>query len=270
MIKTNKKRAIIAFSGGQDSTTILLTELAKDRFDEIICVSFSYGQTHYNEVDIAKDIIDNIKKHFTFNTKITFVNKIMQTPIAGSALTHAAGDVNTRHRLNPNLPASWVPHRNLMFLTNLHSMALEENCGVMLTGVCQADGSHLDGSEEPSYPDCTRQFIQSLNVTLNISALTDISIETPLMDLSKGQEWLYLYDFLGEMGVEFVRLKTLTCYNGCTEKMNRYGFGCDNCPSCQARAHGWDEFNEDLGYNVYHPDSDTSKFAQSLFAPVDD
>ena len=138
--------------------------------------------------------------------------------------------MNGEHPLNKNLPASYVPNRNALFITTAHAMAQTLGAGVLITGVCETDFS--------GYPDCRNEFVVSLAKSLNIGAETDIIVETPLMYLDKKQTW----ELAEEVGIlELVRTRTLTCYNG-IETLNEWGLGCGECPSCKLREKGYREF----------------------------
>ena len=219
------KKALVVFSGGQDSTTCL--GWAIKNFDEVQAISYVYGQKHKQEVKIAQAIAKNlgIKHHFI---DISFFGEI-----ADSALTHD-GDVNEKHSRFSHLPASFVPNRNLMFLTIAHSLAQKIGYEHLVTGVCETDYS--------GYPDCRDDFVKQTQATLNMSSEARITIWTPLMFLNKAQTW----KLAEEVGVlEIVKEQTLTCYNGVME-MNEWGYGCGACPACLLRKKGWEEYQEKI------------------------
>ena len=215
------KRALVVFSGGQDSTTCLFW--AKEKYDEVTAVSFLYGQNHKVELEMARNIA-NVANVNHMVIDISFFGKIVK-----SALT-SEGDVNQQHTDHADLPASFVPNRNAMFLTIAHSIAQKIEAEAVVTGVGESDYS--------GYPDCRYAFIKSINESLNLGSETEIRIETPLMFLKKKEIW-QLADSLGKLSV--VRDQTLTCYNGVTTR-NEWGMGCGECPSCKLRARGYDEF----------------------------
>lgn len=218
------KKCLVIFSGGQDSTTCL--GYAIQKYDEVECISFKYGQKHDKEIKQAKKICErlNIKQHII---DISFFSNVVD-----SALT-SNGDVNTKHNRLKNLPASFVPNRNAIFITISHALAQKIDANYLVTGVCETDFS--------GYPDCRDNFIKSLNVSLNIGSESNIVIDTPLMWLNKKETWQLAEDvnFL-----EIVKTMTLTCYNGIT-KENQWGLGCGNCPACLLRKKGYDEYVQD-------------------------
>lgn len=216
-------KALVVFSGGQDSTTCLGYALKK--YDEVETVTFLYGQKHSQEIEIAKKIADE------YSVKLHTIDLSFFKDISVSALT-GDGDMNGEHPLRKSLPASYVPNRNALFLTIAHAMAQTIGADVVITGVCETDFS--------GYPDCRQVFITQLEKSLNLGAESSIKIETPLMYLTKAQTW----ELAEEVGfLETVRVKTLTCYNG-VETMNQWGMGCGECPSCKLRAKGYYEYIE--------------------------
>ena len=226
----DKDHALVIFSGGQDSTTCL--GWAKNRYSKVTAISFVYGQKHDCEIEQAK----------TITTKLGVEHKIIEADFFGgivnSALT-SNGDVNVVHEDNDSLPASFVPNRNAFFITMSHAYAQKINAGVLVTGTCETDGSSLhEGSGVPSYPDCTRNFIDSICLSLNIGSLTNIEIKTPLMYIDKGDTFRLAEN---EGILDTVIQDSHTCYNG-SSKMNNHGRGCGECPSCKARQTGYDNF----------------------------
>ena len=215
-----KNKAVVIFSGGQDSTTCL--KWASNRYDEVVAISFIYGQKHKIEIEQAIKITDKLKvEHHVID--ISFFGDLVD-----SALTHN-GDVNAPHpRLN-DLPASFVPNRNAVFITLAHSLAQKIGAETLVTGVCETDFS--------GYLDCRQVFIDSIEVTLSLSSV-HIDIVTPLMWLNKKQTWELAE---AEGCVDIVRDLTITCYNGCTDK-NEWGMGCGECPSCKLRKRGYNEY----------------------------
>jgi 7-cyano-7-deazaguanine synthase len=216
------KKAVIIFSGGQDSTTCLYW--ARNHFDEIEAITFNYGQKHSIELECSKKICEknNIKQTII---DISFLNTIVE-----SALT-SNGNVN---KLNSKgLPDSFVPNRNQLFITLAHSYAQKINAEALITGTCETDFS--------GYPDCRNVFIKSIEATSNLGSESDISILTPLMYLNKA-ETFKLADELGYLN-EIVN-DSHTCYNGDREHLHEWGYGCDNCPACELRKKGFNEFKK--------------------------
>lgn len=218
------KKALVVFSGGQDSTTCLIWALKE--FDEVQAVSFAYGQRHELELECAKNITED------FSVKHHILDLGLLNQLAPNALTRK--NIDIKEGKDDELPSTFVDGRNLLFLSFAAILAKQLGYHHIVTGVCQTDFS--------GYPDCRDVFIKSLNVTLNLSMDYNFIIHTPLMWLDKKQTWA-LSDELGHF--EYVRTKTLTCYNGII------GDGCGTCPACKLRSNGLklylEECNEVLG-----------------------
>jgi len=212
----NKKSAIVVFSGGQDSTTCLFW--AKERFDEVIALSFDYGQRHALELECARDLC---KK---YNVEHHILNLDLLNQLAPNSLTRVDIEVDKEH-VGDTPPNSFVDGRNLLFLTFVGIFAKQRDINHIITGVSQSDFS--------GYPDCRDVFIKSLNVTLNLSMDYEFVIHTPLMWIDKMETWK-MADDLGVLDI--VRQETLTCYNGII------GDGCGDCPACALRSKGLEDY----------------------------
>jgi len=215
-------KALVIFSGGQDSTTCL--GWALNRFEEVECICFSYGQTHSIEVEQAQKICN------TMNVKLKLIRIDFLNELVVSALT-SGKDVNQKHELNKELPASWVPNRNALFLVLAHSYAQKIGADKLIIGVSQADYS--------GYPDCREEFIDSMEKTLNSASNTDIEIISPLMFRNKAQTFRLAEE---ENILDLVINESHTCYNGDRKHNHAWGYGCDNCPACKLRKKGYQEF----------------------------
>ncbi len=218
------KKAVVIFSGGQDSTTCLFWAL--NRFDEIEAITFNYGQKHAIELEQAKKICGER------GIKQTIIDISFLDTIVKSALT-SHGDVNVLNE--KGLPASFVPNRNSLFITLSHAYAQKIGAQTLVTGVCQAD--------EQGYPDCRQGFIDAITTALNVGSMSDIKIETPLMHLSKKDTWALAHD---EGCFLVVVEDSHTCYNGDREHHHAWGFGCGECPACKGREKGYNEYQESL------------------------
>ncbi|MCI1902553.1 MAG: 7-cyano-7-deazaguanine synthase QueC [Enterococcaceae bacterium] len=210
-----KEKALIVFSGGQDSTTCLFW--AKKHFLEVEVVTFDYGQRHAREIECAKKIAaeQGVKQHL--------LNMDLLNQLAPNALTRTTIPVKAGE--NGDLPNTFVPGRNLLFLSFAGILARQIGAKHLVTGVSQADFS--------GYPDCRFNFIQSLNLSLNLALDDTLVIDTPLMWLDKSEVW-EMSDTLGVL--DYVRTETLTCYNGIQ------GDGCGECPSCKLRKRGLEKY----------------------------
>ena len=213
----SKEKALVVFSGGQDSTTCLFW--AKRQFREVHAICFNYGQKHALEVEIARRIANDAQ--VTFHVMdIPFISQLS----SGCSLTDTS---ITMDEQKPTVgpPNTFVPGRNMFFLSIAAVYAREHEIMNIVTGVSQTDFS--------GYPDCRDSFIRSLNVTINLAMEEQFVIHTPLMWLTKAETWA-LSDELGVF--DLVRNQTLTCYNGIP------GDGCGKCPACKLRRKGLEEY----------------------------
>ncbi|WP_461676116.1 7-cyano-7-deazaguanine synthase QueC [Staphylococcus warneri] len=210
----DQNKAIVVFSGGQDSTTCLF--YAKKHFKDVILVTFNYGQRHDAEIEVAKKIAQeqNVEHHI--------LDMSLLSQLTPNALTQRDLKIEDTE---DGIPNTFVPARNLLFLSFAGALAYQIKAKHIITGVCETDFS--------GYPDCRDSFIKSMNVTLNLSMDRDFVIHTPLMWLDKAQTW-ELADNLGVLN--YIRENTLTCYNGII------GDGCGECPACQLRSRGLDQY----------------------------
>ncbi|MCA1319238.1 7-cyano-7-deazaguanine synthase QueC [Bacillus tianshenii] len=209
-----QEKAMVVFSGGQDSTTCLLWAMRE--FAEVEAVTFHYGQRHELEIECAK----SIAKELGVNHRVLDMSLLSQ--LTPNALTRTDIEIEEKEG---ELPSTFVDGRNLLFLSFAAVAAKQMGAVHIVTGVCETDFS--------GYPDCRDVFIKSLNVTLNLSMDYPFVIDTPLMWLNKAETW-QLADQLGAL--DFVRTKTLTCYNGVISD------GCGECPACRLRKRGLDEY----------------------------
>lgn len=209
-------KALVVFSGGQDSTTCLFWALKE--FDKVETLCFDYGQRHSIELKAARSIAEKAGVPFTL------LNLDLLKEITHNSLTDTAMEVDEDKPDNCP-PNTLVEGRNMLFLTFAAIFAKGKDIPNLVTGVGQADYS--------GYPDCRDEFIRSLNQTLNLSMEFQFIIHTPLMWKSKQEIWA-LADKLGVF--ELVRNQTVTCYNGII------GDGCGHCPSCQLRKKGLEAY----------------------------
>lgn len=218
----DKDKALVVFSGGQDSTTCLFW--AKREFKEVYALSFVYGQKHVKEVELARSIAAKADVHFDV-MDVSFIGSLS----SGCSLTDPSV---TMDKVKPedSVPNTFVPGRNLFFLSIAAVYAREHGISHIVTGVSQTDFS--------GYPDCRDAFIKSLNVTLNLAMEEQFVIHTPLMWIDKCETWA-LADELGVL--ELVRNETLTCYNGVQ------GDGCGHCPACKLRREGLERYLQKKG-----------------------
>ncbi|MBO8467643.1 MAG: 7-cyano-7-deazaguanine synthase QueC [Bacteroidetes bacterium] len=212
----NKDEALVVFSGGQDSSTCLFW--AKREFRKVHALTFRYGQKHSLEVEMAGKLAEKAEVDF----------HLMDTPFIGQLGANSLTDasiVMDQEKPEDSFPNTFVPGRNLFFLSIAAVVAREHGINHIVTGVSQTDFS--------GYPDCRDSFIKSLNVTLNLAMDEQFIIHTPLMWIDKAGTWA-LADELGVLDI--IRNETLTCYNGIP------GDGCGHCPACRLRRAGLEKY----------------------------
>jgi len=216
----NDKRALVVFSGGQDSTTCLAWALREYGTGNVECITFRYGQRHAQEVEAAQKIAAGfgIAGH-----RIVSLEGYGQ--LTGSALLDTGLPIETAE--GASCPNTVVDGRNMLFLLMAAIVAKRHGIRDLVTGVCETDSS--------GYPDCRDVFIKSCNATLNLAMDYTFHIRTPLMSMTKAQVWA-LADDLGIL--DTVVQHTLTCYNGIP------GRGCAACPACILRQRGYDEYEK--------------------------
>jgi 7-cyano-7-deazaguanine synthase len=218
--RTHFGAALVLFSGGQDSTTCLFW--AKKHFSRVEAIAFDYGQRHRIELDQARIIASM--------ADVSLVVQQIPHALHGSALTEHQKDVSAQHERNPDLPASFVPGRNALFLTLAACHAYNRDIADLVAGTCQTDYS--------GYPDCRRVFVDSMQTSLSLAMELDFRIHTPLMYLTKAETWKMAAD-LGVL--EIVRNQSHTDYNGDRTTFNEWGYGKLDNPASYLRAKGYEE-----------------------------
>ncbi len=212
----SKDKAVVIYSGGQDSTTCLFWAIKL--FRKVWAIGFNYGQRHVNELKAA----EIIAKESQIPYKIFKINTLHE--ISENSLTNTNVEIDSKSETDQP-PNTLVEGRNLLFLTYAGIYAKQLGVDNLVMGVGQTDYS--------GYPDCRDEFIQSAKTTLHRAFDYEFSIHTPLMWKSKAETW----SLANELGVfDLVRLKTVTCYRGIP------GPGCCECPACILRAQGLEEY----------------------------
>jgi 7-cyano-7-deazaguanine synthase len=215
-------KALVLFSGGQDSVACLYW--AKKNFGSVETITFDYGQRHSIEIEGATRIAQRAE----VPQKILRLSELTQ--LGGNALTDASAALENEGGAL-NLPTSFVPGRNILFLTLAAAWALQRDARDLVTGVCETDYS--------GYPDCRGEFIESMEQSLSLGIGTPLKIHTPLMHLNKAQT----FALAAELGcLEVVLEDSNTCYNGDRIHRHAWGYGCGECPACRLRRNGFEEW----------------------------
>jgi len=229
-------KALVLFSGGQDSTTCLAWALS--RFECVETVGFDYGQRHRVELDCRIGVLTALKKAFPDWADRLGADRIVDLglikDIGQTALTD---DIAIQIQAN-GLPNTFVPGRNILFLTVAGSIAYRRGIKHLVGGMCETDFS--------GYPDCRDDTLKALQVALNLGMDTRLVIDAPLMWLDKAETWKLSHDLGGELLVDLIRLETHTCYRGNRAHFHDWGYGCGNCPACDLRRNGYEKFRSSI------------------------
>ena len=212
--------ALVLFSGGQDSATCLAWAL--DRFDHVETLGFDYGQTHRVELDCRATLRAGMASPRLGPDHTLHIPTLAE--IGGSSLVGAPAP-----RVD-GLPDSFVPGRNLIFLTFAAALAARRGIRHLVGGMCETDYS--------GYPDCRDDTLKSLQATINLGMNTRMVLHTPLMWLDKAATWRLAEELGGPGLVELIRSESHSCYLG-DRTPHAWGAGCGSCPACQLRARGW-------------------------------
>ena len=232
MSETLQESALVLFSGGQDSTTCLAWAL--DRFATVETLGFDYGQRHIIELEQRKTVRSAIEDAFP-----KWIDRLGVDHTLGlSALSAVSETALTRQTeiafSETGLPNTFVPGRNLLFLTLAAALAYRRGIRHIVGGMCETDFS--------GYPDCRDDTIKAMQVALNLGMDRRFVLHTPLMFIDKAATWQLANDLGGNKLVDIICTDTHTCYLGERGEMHDWGHGCGECPACTLRAEGWKRF----------------------------
>ncbi len=219
-----KSRALVIFSGGQDSTTCLYW--AAKNFESVEAITFVYGQRHEVELRCAEKICQ------AENIPWSLVDLSFVSSLNSNALVNQSEEIVERGPYQ-NLPSTFVPGRNVFFLSVAAAYAAPRGIRDLVLGVCQTDYS--------GYPDCRKEFIDSMEQSLSLALDHEMNLHTPLMDLTKA-ETFEKADQLGALNQ--VLEGSHTCYRGERTRLNEWGYGCGECPACVLRKKGFQEWKQ--------------------------
>jgi 7-cyano-7-deazaguanine synthase len=225
----SERSAIVLFSGGQDSATCLAWALT--RYERVETIGFDYGQRHRVELDVRVRFLDELRKAFpSWSDRLkddhlldlTALGKISDTALtSGAAISFASN----------GLPNTFVPGRNLLFLTYAAAIAYRRDLKHVVTGVCETDYS--------GYPDCRDDTIKALQVALNLGMEKRFVLETPLMWIDKAATWSLAAHLGGKPLIDLIIEQSHTCYLGDRVHRHTWGYGCGECPACKLRGDGF-------------------------------
>jgi 7-cyano-7-deazaguanine synthase len=226
--------ALVLFSGGQDSTTCLAWALA--RYAKVETIGFDYGQRHAVELSVRPGILQKMRTLAPdWDDKLGEDHMIDLSLIAKISDTALTQEVEIAMQDN-GLPNTFVPGRNLLFMTVAATVAYRRGLDVLVGGMCETDFS--------GYPDCRDDTMKALQVALNLGMATRLKLETPLMWIDKAQTWEMARHLGGPSLIELIREDTHTCYLGERGVLHDWGYGCGKCPACELRANGYRLFSE--------------------------
>lgn len=228
----NDDGALVLFSGGQDSTTCLAWAL--DRFPRVETLGFDYRQRHTVELACREKLRSELAGFAGWSGRLGedhLLRLDALAEISETSLTREAEIAMTAE----GLPNTFVPGRNLLFLTFAAALAYRRGLRHIVTGVCETDYS--------GYPDCRDDTIKALQVALNLGMERRFVLHTPLMWIDKAATWAMAHDLGGDALVELIRADTHTCYLGDREHLHEWGAGCGACPACELRAKGWEAWH---------------------------
>lgn len=224
--------ALVLFSGGQDSTICLAYALA--RYDRVETVGFDYGQRHSVELDCRPKVIAAIKNAFPDWAPKLGEDRVCDVSVL-SEISDTAMIRETEIVVAENgLPNTFVPGRNLLFLTLAGAIAWRRGIASLVGGMCETDYS--------GYPDCRRGTMDAQELTLTRGMDRPMNIETPLMWLDKAETWDLAQELGGQALVDIVIEETHTCYLGDRTHRHEWGYGCGTCPACELRAKGYEKW----------------------------
>jgi len=224
--------ALVLFSGGQDSTTCVAWAL--NRYAKVETIGFDYGQRHAVELEVRPSVLQSLRNiNPQWDKKLGEDHMIDLSLISKISNTAMTQDVEITMMEN-GLPNTFVPGRNLLFMTVAATVAYRRGLDVLVGGMCETDFS--------GYPDCRDDTMKALQVALNLGMAPRLKLETPLMWIDKAETWKLAQDLGGNALVDLIRSGTHTCYLGERGALHDWGYGCGKCPACELRARGYANF----------------------------
>ena len=232
----SEQAALVLFSGGQDSATCLIWAL--ERFERVETIGFDYGQRHRVELEVRDWFLERVqllnpawaqRLGEDHRLDLSTLGQISDTALTGNAAFEVGRD---------GLPNTFVPGRNLIFMTYAGAIAWRRDLHTLVAGMCETDYS--------GYPDCRNDTLQTLARAIAMGLDYEISLATPLMYIDKAATWQMADDMGGPALVAEMIENTHTCYAGDRNTRHDWGYGCDNCPACNLRRNGWVKWQKTL------------------------
>ena len=232
MNAASQRKALVLFSGGQDSTACLAWAL--ERYAQVETIGFDYGQRHRIELDCRLDVLRELHAQFPAWSPKLGEDHLLDLSLLGQLSDTALTEARAIEMQANGLPNTFVPGRNLLFLGFAATLAYRRGASVLVGGMCETDYS--------GYPDCRDNTLKALQVALSLGLDQPMTIETPLMFLTKAQTWRLSEQLGGTALNDLIIESTHTCYLGQRDQRHAWGYGCGSCPACELRARGHTEF----------------------------
>lgn len=223
------RRALVLFSGGQDSTVCLAWAL--QRFTQVETIGFDYGQRHEIELECRQKVRQELRTQFPKWGKRLGEDHVLDLALLGQISDTALTEQREIEMSDSGLPNTFVPGRNLLFLTFAATVAYRRGLNALVGGMCETDFS--------GYPDCRDNTLKALQVAISLGLDAPMTIETPLMWFDKAQTWSLTERLGGETLIDLVAEHTHTCYVGDRSRRHEWGYGCGLCPACDLRRAGY-------------------------------
>ncbi|HWA63502.1 MAG TPA: 7-cyano-7-deazaguanine synthase QueC [Caulobacteraceae bacterium] len=224
--------ALVLFSGGQDSSVCLAWALA--RYSRVETIGFDYGQRHSVELEARQVVRAEMARRFPEWAVRLGADHMVDIRSFGAIGDTAMTSERAIEITEKGLPSTYVPGRNLVFLTYAAAMADRRDLKALVGGMCETDFS--------GYPDCRRRTLDALESALELGMERAFPIKTPLMRLTKADTWALAQGIGGEALVELIVEHSHTCYLGRRDRRHDWGYGCGACPACELRANGWTDW----------------------------
>lgn len=229
---SSTERALVLFSGGQDSTTCLAWALT--HYQHVETIGFDYGQRHSIELRMRPNLLQKMRAFSPQWDQRLGEDHLIDLSLI-SQLSHTAMTNDIAIEMQENgLPNTFVPGRNLMFVMVAATLAYRRGIQNIVGGMCETDFS--------GYPDCRDDTMQSLEKTINLGMASQFHIKTPLMWIDKAESWRLARTLGGNALIELIRNDTHTCYLGERGELHDWGYGCGTCPACELRSAGYRKF----------------------------
>ena len=231
-MSTPDSRALVLFSGGQDSATCLAWALT--HYKHVETIGFDYGQRHRIELDVRAPLRQTMADLNPAWAAKLGEDHVIDLAVLGQ-ISQTALTQTTEIAMQENgLPNTFVPGRNLLFFTFAAAVAYRRGIKHIVTGVCETDYS--------GYPDCRDDTVKAMQIALNLGMESRFVLHTPLMWIDKAATWALTQHLGGAALVELIRIHSHSCYHGVRETLHEWGYGCGTCPACELRAQGWAKF----------------------------